>query len=49
MASFEASNKSLGIAKLILPLYESWDELIASYIRGYEYWAEENSKERQAI
>lgn len=45
----EALDKSLEIAQMVQSLYESWDDLIASYMRGYEYWAEESSAERQAI
>ena len=45
----EALDKSLEIAQTVQPLFTSWDELIASYMRGYEYWAEESSAERQAI
>lgn len=45
----EALDKSLEIAQTVQPLFASWDELMASYMRGYEYWAEESSEERQAI
>lgn len=45
----EALDKSLEIAQTIQPLFESWDDLIGSYMRGYEYWAEESSAERQAV
>ncbi len=45
----EALDKSLEIAQTMQPLFGSWDELIASYMRGYEYWAQESSEERQAI
>lgn len=45
----EALDKSLEIAKTLQPLYESWDELTDSYLRGYEYWAEESSDERREI
>lgn len=45
----EALDKSLEIAQTMQPLFTSWDDLIASYMRGYEYWAEESSDERQAI
>lgn len=45
----EALDKSLEIAQTMQPLFESWDDLMASYMRGYEYWAEESSQERQAI
>lgn len=45
----EAKDKSLEIALELQPLYSSWDELVDSYLRGYEYWAEESSDERRAI
>ncbi len=45
----EALDASLEIAKTIQPLYESWDELIMSYMYGYEYWAFESSEERWAV
>lgn len=45
----EALDKSLEIAQTIQPLFESWDEFMDSYLRGYEYWAEESSDERRAI
>ncbi len=45
----EALDMSLEIAQTIQPLYESWDELIMSYMYGYEYWAEESSQERWDI
>ncbi len=45
----EALDKSLEIAQTVQPLFTSWDDLIASYMRGYEYWAEESSAERQGI
>lgn len=45
----EALDKSLEIAETLQPMYNSWDELIDSYLRGYEYWAEEDSSERRDI
>ncbi|MBO4982047.1 MAG: DUF1266 domain-containing protein [Lachnospiraceae bacterium] len=45
----EALDKSLEIAKQVQPMYDSWDELIESYLRGYEYWSEGSSDERRAI
>lgn len=45
----EALDKSLEIAKTVQPLFTSWDELIDSYLRGYEYWAEADSSERREI
>lgn len=45
----EALDKSLEIAKQVQPKFNSWDELVDSYLRGYEYWAEESSDERRAV
>lgn len=45
----EALDKSLEIAQLVQPMFHSWDELVDSYLRGYEYWAEESSQERRGI
>lgn len=45
----EALDKSLEISLKMQPLFNSWDELIDSYMRGYEYWAEESSEERRKI
>ena len=45
----EALDKSLEIAQTMQPLFESWDDLMSSYMRGYEYWAEESADERRAL
>ena len=45
----EALDQSLEIAKQVQEKFTSWDDLIGSYMRGYEYWAKESSKERQVI
>lgn len=45
----EALNKSLEIAQTAQSLFDSWDDMIGSYMLGYEYWAEESSAERRAI
>ncbi len=45
----EALDKSLEIAQTMQPLFESWDDLIDSYLRGYEYWAQGDSEERRAL
>ena len=36
-------------AEKIQPLYDSWDELMDSYLRGYEFWSEESSSSRRAL
>ncbi|MCI8270450.1 MAG: DUF1266 domain-containing protein [Lachnospiraceae bacterium] len=45
----EALDKSLEVAQTMQPLFESWDGLIDSYLRGYEYWADGDSEERRAL
>lgn len=45
----EALDTSLEIALVLQPMFDSWDELIDSYLRGYEYWAETDSSERRKI
>ena len=45
----EALDKSLEIAMIAQPLFESWDDLMDSYLRGYEYWAEESPDERRGV
>lgn len=45
----EALDKSLEIAQTVQTLFGSWDELMESYLTGYEYWAEESSDERREI
>ncbi|MCM1101648.1 MAG: DUF1266 domain-containing protein [Clostridium sp.] len=45
----EALDKSLEIAQTFQSKYNSWDELVDSYLRGYEYWAEESSDDRRAV
>lgn len=45
----EALDKSLEIAQTMQPLFGSWDELMDSYLRGYEYWNGESSDERRGV
>ena len=45
----EALDKSLEIAKTVQEKFGSWDELVDSYLRGYQYWAKESSDERRGI
>lgn len=45
----EALDKSLEIAQMIQPEFTSWDEMMESYLLGYEYWSEESSDERRGI
>ncbi len=45
----EALDKSLEIAQKVQEEFGSWDELIDSYMVGYEYWGEESSDERKAV
>lgn len=45
----EALDKSLEVAQIVQAEFGSWDELMDSYMAGYEYWAEESSDERRGI
>lgn len=45
----EALDNSLEIAKTLQGKFDSWDALVDSYLRGYEYWAEESSDARRAV
>lgn len=45
----EALDTSLEIAKVLQAKFNSWDALVDSYLRGYEYWAEESSDARREI
>lgn len=45
----EALDKSLEIAQMIQPEFTSWDEMMESYLLGYEYWGQESSDERRGI
>lgn len=45
----EALDQSMEIAKIIQSSFTSWDELMDSYFRGYEYWSSESSQERRTI
>ncbi len=45
----EALDKSLEIAQMAQPLFETWDDLMDSYLRGYEYWNGDSSDERRGV
>lgn len=45
----EALDRSLEVAQKLQPLYDSWDSMIDSYLRGYEYWSANSSEERRSI
>ncbi len=45
----EALDKSLEIAGMVQSEYGSWDELMDSYLRGYEFWSEESSDKRREV
>lgn len=38
----EALEQSLEVAKTIQSMFSSWDELMQSYIDGYQYWCEDD-------
>lgn len=39
----EAINKNMEIAKELQSTYDSWDDMMASYLYGYQYWSEEDA------
>ncbi len=45
----ESLDQSLETARTIQQMFGSWDELIESYMRGYEYWTEESADDRRQI
>ncbi|PJJ29271.1 DUF1266 domain-containing protein [Lacrimispora celerecrescens] len=45
----EALDKSLEIAQTIQKRFSSWDEMMDSYLRGYEYWSYESGDARREI
>jgi hypothetical protein len=45
----EALDKSFEIALIIQKRFSSWDEMMDSYLRGYEYWANESGDARREI
>jgi len=45
----EALDKSLEIAQTIQNSFSSWDEMMDSYLRGYEYWSYESGDARREI
>ncbi len=45
----EALDQAMDIAVVMQESFSSWDEMMDSYLRGYEYWAEESSDERRAV
>lgn len=45
----EALDRSLPIAQTAQGCFASWDDLIESYLRGYEYWSEKSSSDRRVL
>ena len=45
----EAVDKSLEIGQTIQKRFSSWDEMMDSYLRGYEYWSYESGDARREI
>lgn len=43
----EALDKSLEVAQTLQEEFGSWDELMDSYLRGYEYWSVADSTQRR--
>lgn len=42
----ETLDKSLEIAKMLQQSYSSWDDLIQSYLYGYQYWQEDDAADQ---
>ena len=45
----EAMQKSLEIAEIIQARFSSWDEMMDSYLMGYEYWSSTSSEQRRTV
>lgn len=45
----EALENSLNIAKMLQKRFNSWEELVESYLVGYAYWAEDNPKNENSM
>lgn len=45
----ESLDKALEIARIMQPVFNSWDDMVDSYLMGYEYWMEESSDERRKV
>jgi hypothetical protein len=44
----ETLDKSLEIAKVIQQSYTSWDDLMESYMYGFQYWQEEDASDKES-
>ncbi|MGF6148446.1 Protein of uncharacterised function (DUF1266) [Kingella potus] len=45
----EALDRSLDIARRVQKEFDSWDNFMASYFAGYEYWSEDTCGQRQRV
>lgn len=45
----EALDKALEIAQELQGKFSSWDDLMESYMRGYEYWSDESADPRREV
>lgn len=45
----EALDLSMETAEKVQKVFESWDELVESYMRGYEYWMNKSADKRRAV
>lgn len=44
----EAMDKSLEIAKTLQQSYSSWEEMVDSYMCGYQFWQEDDASDEQS-
>lgn len=45
----ETLDKALEVAQIMQPLFDSWEDMVNSYLMGYEYWTEDSSNERRKV
>ncbi|EGF11494.1 TPA: DUF1266 domain-containing protein [Neisseria bacilliformis] len=45
----DALNRSLDIARRVQKEFDSWDNFMASYFTGYEYWSDDEGGQRQRV
>ena len=45
----ESLDKALEIGRIMQPVFDSWDDMVDSYLMGYEYWTGESSDERRRV
>ena len=45
----DALNRPLDIARRVQKEFDSWDNFMASYFTGYEYWSDDEGGQRQRV